>query len=463
MDGVRLQVHHVKSHEGNGWNELADAVAKCAAAGGRTFACPPSSGRGAFQHTNLDWVGFEMAARRTGSSRIENGCMLWPEQLASDFRLTASQLIPTTTPMSVADVADTQSFRLSACSFNVQGLGQQQRYIEEQMEYYGYHVVFLQKTKTGEGQCVSQRYYRLQSPAERHWGAAVWISKRFGLMDLAGDSVLPTEKNIKVLHTQPRLLAVQILVHGHRVGLISGHCPHASLPEDRAMFLRTVQGLLHAMKKWSLVLCGIDLNGRLPGHYDTVTGELESDEPDATGRLFAEILGDNGIWAPSTFGALHTGDSATYTHCTGAESRIDFLLLGGVATVDKVGSAVNAAIDNGSPNLDHKAVVLQLCGHLGRVAPRPRLQRLQFDREAMATEEGRQAVANICQAFRQPAWDVHPDEHCRRLEEHLQGEMAKWFPKQPGPGRASFIPDVVWRMRQLKNQLKWRTRGRLQM
>ena len=203
------------------------------------------------------------------------------------------------------------------------------------------------------------------------------------------------------------------------------------------VFLRTVQGLLHAMKKWSLVLCGIDLNGRLPGHYDTVTGELESDEPDATGRLFAEILGDNGIWAPSTFGALHTGDSATYTHRTGAESRIDFLLLGGVATVDKVGSAVNAAIDNGSPNLDHKAVVLQLCGHLGRVAPRPRLQRLQFDREAMATEEGRQAVANICQAFRQPAWDVHPDEHCRRLEEHLQGEMAKWFPKQPGPGRAS--------------------------
>ena len=43
MDGVRLQVHHVRSHEGNGWNELADAVAKCMAAGGRTFASPPSS------------------------------------------------------------------------------------------------------------------------------------------------------------------------------------------------------------------------------------------------------------------------------------------------------------------------------------------------------------------------------------------------------------------------------------
>ena len=217
------------------------------------------------------------------------------------------------------------------------------------------------------------------------------------------------------------------------------------------------------MKQWSLVLCGIDLNGRLPGHHDCVTGELESDEPDATGRMFAEILGDNGVWVPSTFGALHTGDSATYTHSSGAESRIDFLLLGGAATVEQVGSAVNAAIDNGSPNLDHKAVTLQLRGSLGRPAPRPRLQRLQFDREAMATDEGRKAVAHICQTFSQPAWDVHPDEHCRRLEEHLQTEMEKWFPKQPGPGRASFIPDDVWRMRQFKNQLKWRTRGRLQM
>ena len=131
--------------------------------------------------------------------------------------------------------------------------------------------------------------------------------------------------------------------------------------------------------------------------------------------------------------------------------------------MEQVGSAVNAAIDNGSPNLDHKAVTLQLRGSLGRPAPRPRLQRLQFDREAMATEEGRKAVAHICQTFNQPAWDVHPDEHCRRLEEHLQTEMERWFPKQPGPRRASFIPDDVWRLRHFKNQLKWRTRGRLQM
>eukprot|EP00439_Symbiodinium_sp_Y106_P029976 s4797_g3.t1 len=56
MDGVQLQVHHVKSHAGNEWNELADAVAKCVAAGGRAFASPPSSARQAFQSVNLDWV-----------------------------------------------------------------------------------------------------------------------------------------------------------------------------------------------------------------------------------------------------------------------------------------------------------------------------------------------------------------------------------------------------------------------
>ncbi|CAE7291897.1 unnamed protein product [Symbiodinium sp. CCMP2592] len=465
IEGVTLQIQHIKGHAGHGWNEVADAVAKSAAKGESLPFSPPSHTIRTFMTANLEWISFDMAARRTGSSWMDENCMCWPEQYGTTFRLSPQQLVPTVAedeglwPIVEADGSE---FVLSACSFNVQGLGSAHRYMEEQFDFYGYNVAFLQETKSNEGQCSSRRFYRLMSPAERHWGVAVWVSRQRGLMSINGKPIFPSEENSKVLFTGPRLLAVQFDVQGFKVGMIAGHCPHAGRAKERDAFVTDLREVLSRMKRWPFVLLGLDANARFPNNVLHVTGELVVDEPDANGVILTEVCRDLGLWAPATFGHLHRGESATYTHCTGDESRIDYFLLGGGATISACHSAVNAELDNGSPNVDHKAITVSVAGRMGKGAVRARLKRVKYDTEAMATEKGKLAVQTMCSQFEQPRWDTSPDEHCHLIEAHLQHFMSDHFSKTEGPERASYIPEEVWRLRQMKNLLKWRTRERLQ-
>ena len=108
--------------------------------------------------------------------------------------------------------------------------------------------------------------------------------------------------------------------------------------------------------------------------------------------LAAEVLADMGMWAPTTFSHIHVGDSATHCHHTGVESRIDYVLLGGRAVVTEARSCVNHEIDNGSPNLDHWAVEIQLKGKLRGLRKRRGLLRPKFDTEKLDTKEGKAIV-----------------------------------------------------------------------
>ena len=143
-----------------------------------------------------------------------------------------------------------------------------------------------------------------------------------------------------------------------------------------------------------------------------VSGSLEFHDPDTAGEMAAQIMQDNGLWAPSTYEDIHVGESATYCHPNGSESRIDYVFVGGRATVAGARSWVAHEIDNGSPNDDHRAVSVELQGELQCGRPRPHLLRRRYDLDKLNTEEGRAIIANACRTFQQPGWLMHPDEHC---------------------------------------------------
>ena len=90
----------------------------------------------------------------------------------------------------------------------------------------------------------------------------------------------------------------------------------------------------------------------------------------------------------------------------------------------------------------------------------PRLARRRFDLEKLNTDEGRAIVAAACENFPHPAWQVHSDEHCRQIEQHLLKTLQNHFPLSDRQGCASYIPGAVWEMRQRKCMLRWRTRAR---
>ncbi|CAE7777069.1 unnamed protein product [Symbiodinium sp. CCMP2592] len=415
LDGIHLTVEHVKGHAGHGWNEVADAVAKSAAAGTHHYAQPPPEACRALCEENLAWVGTELAAIRSGALRVEQG--------------------------------EAVGFYISACSFNVQGLGQHHRYLEEQFDHQQYNIIMLQET--------------------RYWGVSIWVSKTHGLLQLGNKAVIPREEDISVRISSPRILAVVVRVGKTKVGLISAHCPHPQRTAERTEFLadfrNILQELRHTQCNTQIMVCGIDMNGRLPLGLEGTTGDLdEFDEPDDTGELCAGIMEEAGVWAPTTFSHIHQGEPATHCHHTGSESRIDYILLGGHAKVDATRSKVNRELDNGSPNLDHWAVELAMQGRLEDPTRRPRLQRPRFDLEKMETVEGKAIIAAACASFPQPAWEVHPDQHCQQFQDHMVATLQQHFCRPDVGNKASYIPDEVWPLRQQKQHLKWRTRGRLQ-
>eukprot|EP00439_Symbiodinium_sp_Y106_P071094 s1364_g12.t1 len=122
----------------------------------------------------------------------------------------------------------------------------------------------------------------------------------------------------------PRLLTVVVQLGQKKMGIISGHCPHEERRQERNAFLDLLQEQMARLKQAHLLLCGVDLNGRLPGAYPPACGDLGFGEPDETGERTLQILVETGVWAPSTYAQIRVGDPATYTHQTGVESRIDW-------------------------------------------------------------------------------------------------------------------------------------------
>ncbi|CAE7905413.1 rngB [Symbiodinium microadriaticum] len=454
LPGLSIQYQHVKGHEGNAWNELADGVAKALSLGGCIAAPPPDAAIRAFLEADLSWAGISCSAAANGSLPIEQGMFTVGEPSFRPFQLTESQLIPTIDPPGDVAIAQPSQFRLRACSVNVQGLAGHHKYVEEQLDHMGVNIAFMQETKGHESQCCSKLYYRLETEACRHFGVAIWFHRQLGAWTHNETPVTVQEEDVEVLHHGPRLLAI-VVRHGEgKFGFISGHCPDGGKTEGREEFLRTFENLLLRLKHVKLLLCGVDLNGRIPTDHRSVSGSLECGEPDANGRRCVDILDAAGVWVPATFETLHRGDPHTYCRPTGIETRIDYLFVGGTATVNGACSQVRRDFDNGSPNEDHRLSLLTLEGDLGGGKGRRRLWRPTFDSDKLATTEGQSLIAEACKSFQHPDWATHPDEHCQMIQDHIIGCLQKHFAKQSAGPRASYIPDEVWRMREAKNSFK---------
>ncbi|CAE7857683.1 unnamed protein product, partial [Symbiodinium necroappetens] len=385
---VSIEYGHVKAHAGNGWNEVADAVAKALSCGNICAQGPPDETVKAFLELDLAWAGFNLRAARDGSSRVAAGQLWWNESQFRPYQLTVNQLIPTSAEDNKGIGTTEQCFRLRACTANVQGLTGHYKYVEEQLDRMAMNVVFLQETKGHSGICQSSAYLRLSTEACRHFGVAVWFHRRLGAMQIDGVPLVIQEEDIEVLAETPRLLTLVVRKDGRKFGFIAGHCPHSGRAEERDAFLEQLASILHRLKRSHLVLCGIDLNGRVQAPYELVCGTLTCDDPDATGQKFTETLASAGMWIPSTYNELHQRDPYTYCHPSGNESRIDYVVVGGRANIDGAGSETCQDFDNGSPNEDHRLAALTLEGRLQLSQGRPKLWRPVYDRDKLATPEG---------------------------------------------------------------------------
>ncbi|OLQ14716.1 hypothetical protein AK812_SmicGene1137 [Symbiodinium microadriaticum] len=461
--GVALTYAHVKGHSGDPWNDLADYAAKATASGTAQWPEPPLSVCHAVNHHDISWLAPEQDARRHHAVPIYDGHLIWAAAQTNLPGIEPEQLIPTTVSSVSQPDKKPSAYSLLAATINVQSLRDKCKYIEDQLDDKKVNLAFMQETKIPGGTVTSKHYLRLQTAADSHWGVAIWIHKRLGVLLLEGNPLRVEESDVAVLHESPRLLVLLVTVGDLKIGVFSGHCPHGDRPVEREAFIRAAQPLLHRLKHVNLLIGGADLNARIPTDFEDVSGNLHFGEPDETGWRVAAMLAEFGLWVPSTFSPIHCGDSATYTHPNGQQHRIDYILLGGTAVVEQARSEVDDSFDNCSPQEDHKLLQLSIQGHLAADAGSRRLNRLKYDRDKILSPDGRHLLRQLLSEFPHPSWEVGVDQHCNTVETYLRKALDTHFALPPTRKRASYIPEAVWLLRNQKVGFKQRTRHRAKL
>ena len=438
-----LRYEHVKAHDGNPMNELADAIAKQAASGHRRGSAPPSEViRLTTMEADLTWL-----APSVDKSQRE--ALQKAEALSWDpFRLAPDQLVPTTTTYVGRDTTSTTTFEMVVASLNVQGLSGKHRYLEEQFEEAGCHVVCLQETKGSAGVCASGAFLRLGTASDRHWGVGIWISRTLGLFTTEGRQIQIVEPDIFVVKESPRLLILELTVAGLHIVVFSGHCPHSGNRAEAAEFVEALKKALYPLRNAHLVVDGIDLNGRPPGSFETVTGDLVCGEVDETGKEAAAALHSLRMWLPSTFSQYHEGDSFTYRHPQGQRHRIDFVAQGGRAVIHQVCSAVKYGFDVGGAHDDHWPVVAEFRGTIPQAGQNTRIWRPKYDLAKIMAPAGKALVGAKMREYQPP------------FTSYVQGILERFFAQEPAGPRAEYIPESVWELRRAKLALKARSRHR---
>ncbi|CAE7786256.1 unnamed protein product [Symbiodinium sp. CCMP2456] len=455
-----IKYRHVKAHVGEPYNELADSVAK-AAAQGISFAAPPASAIAVLLNADLSWLSLTSSPRLDAAYPWAEGPALrWHRDEHELSNLQPQQLIPTTARAFDQARRDGVDFETVVVTWNVQGLGGQHRYIEEQLQEVKCGIALLQETKQRSSLCSSSRFIRLATDSAKYWGVAVWLSKLEGAIKVGGSPVQVREPDLHVCYESPRLLIISVTIGNTKIIIFSAHCPHSGQREEARSFLQHLRRELQPHSSAALIIGGIDLNGRMTVDVPGVTGDLQYGDQDETGAEAADLCKDLGLWVPTTYSRYHRGQSATFRHPQGTEHRIDYLLQGGAAAVHEASSRVLTDLDSGGVGDDHWPVLAIFRGILQPIKDIVRLWRPRYDTRKMLTKQGKEAITEAMLSYVPPQWSTHPDDHCQHLTEFLHGIMRRHFTKALDGPRASYIPNIVWDKRREKISFKARVRHR---
>ncbi|CAE7241543.1 unnamed protein product [Symbiodinium sp. CCMP2456] len=453
---------HVKAHIGEPFNEMADSIAK-AAAMGATYAAPPYYVARKLLEEDFSWVSIVNSLPGAAAYPWAEGPSLSWRQEEHDWATTLSphQLIPTTCTTYGKSEEAAVEFETVVVTWNVQGIGGQHRYIEEQLQHLQCGIALLQETKHPSSLCSSSRFLRLSTQADKHWGVAIWLSNTCGALRVAGKPIKVRETDLYVCYESPRLLILSIAIGSTKIIVFSAHCPHSGNREEARQFLLRLQEELRPYKRQALIIGGVDLNGRIETNVPGATGDLQHGEPDATGVEAAALCRDLGLWVPTTYSRYHRGQSATYRHPQATEHRIDYVLQGGTAEIHEAGTAVLQDLDAGGAGDDHWPVSARLRGRLQPIQSTRRLWRPKFDVAKMLTVTGREIIAQAMNTYSPPPWTTHPDQHCQHLNEFIHSILARHFVKDVEGPRASYITEEMWKLRLKKMNFKKRVRHRV--
>ena len=447
-------VYHVKSHQGNAWNELADVLAKY---------CTDSG---------ADWtLGVDLGSLTRGNVFQDMWLVveawkdpsMWPQQQDGFLVDTGVRC-----PGDIEDpgmfirqpdcgpVAKCQSGKwsmLRVFSLNVQTLEStvdphegsdfpgRVQYLREQFSRCGAHIVGIQEARSCRTECVlSGSFIRLCSGkhSQGHLGVEGWFATR---QSVGQCGFVASE--LTVTYWDPRILCVKVDSAHLQCLVVFLHAPTAQ-DGTREAWWQSLLRLVGRLRGGQDVLLVGDFNTRFsfPVHGRIGEHVWNSSYPVPEGLL--ELLRNSDLWVPSTFQDIQVGPHETWA-APGqqATARLDYIAAPTSWIAEPDSATVRMDIDPGHRSVDHYAISVDLWVRSSRCRGKVP-GRNQFDRVAMTTPEGREKVKDICARIPLQPWHMDADSHYRKVQEFLAGELAEAFPMTRRGKPASLFSDATW-------------------
>ncbi len=283
-----------------------------------------------------------------------------------------------------------------------------------------------------------------------HWGCEVWFRKGVQFACTSGGVKSYFDpKCVTVLLAHPRLLATHMRIGSQSLVVVSAHAPHEGAQEEtKNEWWSMLQRLLSRHRnlgRWCILG---DFNARLGLPVEHSIGDLFLDhQENNNGERLSALCADFGLWIPSTYDCIHSGQSYTWTHPKGARARLDYVILSDEEwsyVSSKVDSEVvtsNAARDHELARVDCSWVV---------TTQRPQRRQKVYDWEAMHTSEGRVRLQQVVDNLPAVDWNTDIHLHWQILEDSLHQGLAASFPPPPKLQREDIFSANTWYIRDNK-------------
>ena len=453
--GSLLSFAHVKGHSSHPCNELADYIAKKIVTGEIQPLANTLDFRPIVQAILTDgpfcWLGVAAALGKPDLPDIEKSFECRRAELSA-----VTTEVHTFAPISVT-ATEVFNCTLQLATINVRSLfddpdaserskrfTEKGKYLAEQLAWYSYQVIGIQES------CVRHSgitrigpFLRCNSGCNERGqlGCELWIDCCVGQIQI-------TERNLVQIHSDPRRLIVRLQAKGLDVIFAVLHALHSGYSDDDVS--KWWDYTINLCKGFqSLAPCCVlmDSNAQTAQPHPPIVGSILDGVHSHTTDGLIRFCDECGLWLPSTFTDMHTGDNGTWRHPSGLWRRIDYIALPSGWRQSAVQSWVDHEIDLNQQTTDHLAVGCKVWLTWAKTRSGAKAK---LDFRPLSDPQVRTVMHEKIMALPPIPWmqDVH--SHAHRIKTALHEVFEEILPRATRRPRTSYITDGTWQCRTAK-------------
>ena len=456
-----IEAVEVRAHQGDPWNELADAIAKKVAQTGEEVGSVPwrTLHQIATSSSTLkwEWMRYEPPSFMQTMPVLHDGAVWQPTN--SDKRIGVRHQATSNCNTHVSFSMKVATYNGLALNDEDQELGAcRGRTARLDMQFHQGKIalVGIQEARTPAGQRLSDHYKIFSSGHQQcgratHFGCELWIHKFLPLYVLAdGQKVSLNDCKVTVVVQDSRLLVAKLQGPISFTAVVA-HAPCVSAGRPFSQVKQWWEDLAVCVAKngGDNIVVLIDANAPLADGETQFYGTHHAERMNPQGVELQTFLCTSELFAPSTF-STHTGPSATWRHPRGDQLRRDYVLLSKSFFPTCVQTLVWTDFDGGFGHVDHCPAICILAG----ILPTADIgKKFHWDFYKMQDPVVQKDFADAIKTMPLPSWTVNIDEHSALVETNLLQIAHQHFGKKKQEKSRPLLSAITLEGIQLKRQM----------